>query len=632
MDACVAGITALSCDALEAGRLPDVCIYVCAGSQLCKDVDCDDGDECTEDVCNLADSHCDHTPVSDGTECDFDGLPGVCTAGACESELCKGIDCDDESGCTIDSCDPDDGSCVNTPVDDGSFCDAGYCQGGECLPIASIFPCTEQGIRDAIAAGGGPHGFSCDGPTATKTASEIVIGNDVILDGLGNLMVDGNESHRVFSVPEGVTAELRRLEVSGGRTLEGWAGIHNDGVLALTDASVSRNSAEHGGGGIWNGPTGTLTMMDSAVSGNDGRVNGGIWNAGTATLTRSTVSGNSSEEGLGGIGNVLETATMMLTDSTVSGNTGGLSAGGISMVGTATLTRCAVSNNAGGVAGGISVGRGATLMLIETTVSDNVSTSFDSGGGLVVEDSGAALLTGSTVSGNSSGDGGGGITNGGGTLTLVDSTVSGNYAHNLGGGIFGASALTNSTVSGNDAYSGGGIFLGFGASTLVNSTVSNNTASGDSGEGGGILGYGKATLVLTNTTLAGNHAVLAGDAIFSQGTTTFTNTLVNGACAGGQVVESGGYNIESPGNTCGLDPAVRDLVDVGAEALNLGPLRDNGGPTPTQALRHDPDSVAIDQIPEAMCEADGAPLTTDQRGEPRPVGTRCDVGAFEVQP
>ena len=36
-------------------------------------------------------------------------------------------------------------------------------------------------------------------------------------------------------------------------------------------------------------------------------------------------------------------------------------------------------------------------------------------------------------------------------------------------------------------------------------------------------------------------------------------------------------------------------------------------------------------------DADGLPLTTDQRGEPRPVAIRgpepkCDVGAFEVQP
>ena len=38
-------------------------------------------------------------------------------------------------------------------------------------------------------------------------------------------------------------------------------------------------------------------------------------------------------------------------------------------------------------------------------------------------------------------------------------------------------------------------------------------------------------------------------------------------------------------------------------------------------------SVSIDTIPGADCEAD-----TDQRGEPRPGGAMCDVGAFELQP
>ena len=48
-----------------------------------------------------------------------------------------------------------------------------------------------------------------------------------------------------------------------------------------------------------------------------------------------------------------------------------------------------------------------------------------------------------------------------------------------------------------------------------------------------------------------------------------------------------------------------------------------------------PGSIAIDQTPAEDCvDADGQPLTTDQRGEPRPEtgGTMCDVGAFELQP
>ena len=93
---------------------------------------------------------------------------------------------------------------------------------------------------------------------------------------------------------------------------------------------------------------------------------------------------------------------------------------------------------------------------------------------------------------------------------------------------------------------------------------------------------------------------------------------------------SGGYNAESPGNTCAFEQST-DQVDVSADDLKLGELGDNGGPTQTHALGAG--GVAIDQIPLEDCvDADGQPLTNDQRGEPRPVGDGCDVGAFEVQP
>jgi hypothetical protein len=164
--------------------------------------------------------------------------------------------------------------------------------------------------------------------------------------------------------------------------------------------------------------------------------------------------------------------------------------------------------------------------------------------------------------------------------------------------------LINSTVSGNTAGCGGGIFLLDGVVRLTASTVSDNTAD----EGSGICNGG-----------------------FWEpgGTVEITNTVLDDECVGDMPL-SNGHNIESPGDTCGFDQAT-DQVNVKAEQLNLGPLQDNGGPTQTHALGAG--SVAIDPIPEAECvDADGEPLTTDQRGEPRPGGTMCDVGAFEVQP
>ncbi len=379
----------------------------------------------------------------------------------------------------------------------------------------SVFACTEQGIREAIAEGGGPHTFECDGPITVVTEATIEIDNDVVLDGEGNLTVDAFSQHRVFLVAQNATAELRGVTVSRG-TAEFGGGIFNEGTLTLTNSTVSGNSGGWFGGGISN--EGTLTLTDSTVSDNSG---GGIHSSGTLVLTNSTVSGNTANEG-----------------------------------------------------GGIDAYIGGWSTLIRSTVSGN---SAESGGGIVSR----------------------------GTVALIDSTVSGNSADYHGGGIyvtnFGSPTLTNSTVSGNTAVQGGGIFHHSGILTLANSTLSGNAAD-------------------------------AGGAIYVREQSTIWNSLIVGDCGidGEAPSTSLGHNIESPGDTCGFDQPT-DQVGVGAEQLSLGPLADNGGPTMTHALLLG--SLAIDVIPEGEClDADGEPLTTDQRGEPRPAGDACDVGAFEVQP
>jgi hypothetical protein len=254
-------------------------------------------------------------------------------------------------------------------------------------------------------------------------------------------------------------------------------------------------------------------------------------------------------------------------------------------------------------------------------------------------------LRGFTVTGGRVvGQFGGGIANGG-ELTLVNSTVRDSAAvsepepcggdpctDGRAGGIWngGAGALTlvSSTVSGNTADSGGGIFQSGAALMLTNSTVSGNAAS----QGGGIYSDGSGPVTLTNSTVSGNSAVSGSAILLSEvdpfASMTTTATLIDGACAQqGEVTwTSNGYNIESPGDTCGFDHGT-DLVNITEGQLELGELADNGGPTMTHALGAG--SVAIDHIPAVDCEVD-----KDQRGQPRPEtgGTMCDVGAFEVQP
>jgi len=472
---------------------------------------------------------------------------------------------------------------------------AGSTPAAEC--VDGVCPCSEGGIRAAIAEGSGPYTFDCDGPTTVTTGREIVIDNDVTLDGGGNLTVDGNQRHRVFSVLEAVTVELIAITVANGRqTEEHGGGIRNEGALTLTSSTVSGSSAGRDSG---------CRTDDQALLCSEG---GGIWNAGALTLMNSTVSASSAHFG-GGIANRGGRATLIDSKVLTSLATGCRGAGAI------------VCSGGGGI------WNSGALTMDNSTVSES---SADWGGGIY--NRGFPTLNNSTISGNSAGFDGGGLLNFE-TLMLSDTTVADNFAGQSGGGIAneaGTLDVSNSTLSGNAAVSaGGGIFNPTGAFTdLANTTISANTADR---EGGGI--YTGGELLLVSSTIAENVAP-TGSAIFDPGTPdvelrSIMSTLIAGDCGGSPLV-SGGYNIEGPGDTCGFDTG----TDLSAEdQLDLGPLADNGGSTETHALLTN--SAAIDRIPDIDCvDGAGEPLSADQRGEPRPGGATsiCDVGAFEVQP
>jgi len=318
---------------------------------------------------------CDYMPVADGTECGGGQFapPGICVAGECTATCETAQDCDDLNDCTADACTPVDGGavCDNTLVADGTTCAGGMCQAGECALSGTVLPCIEQGIRNAVAAGGGPYTFDCDGPTTVVTKAEIIINNDVILDGEGNLTVDSNESG-IFS--NNVTAELHGFTVS--RRLG--FGIENDGTLTLMNSTVSGNNNPNpeGAPGIEN--RGTLILMNSTVSGND--TLGGIHNYGTMTLTNSTVSDNACSADCEG-GGIRNEGTMTLTNSTVSGNTSDRDGGGIihARDGTLTIVNSTVSGNTA-MLGGTAIAVEGTTILTNTLIDGTCTSSVTSNG------------------------------------------------------------------------------------------------------------------------------------------------------------------------------------------------------------------------------------------------------------
>lgn len=264
-----------------------------------------------------------------------------------------------------------------------------------------------------------------------------------------------------------------------------------------------------------------------------------------------------------------------------------------------------------------------------------------------VLDNGNLTLDRVTVTGNTmatdAGDywqGGGGIYVGGsGSLTLLDSTVSGNHAAWSGGGIYTFSGSTTtivrSTLSGNISNDTGGAIRSLGDISIVNSTLAGNQATGWHG---GAIFHTDAVMTISSSTIAANvapdwspSAIFIGS--YSPGVVAkldMQNTIVTGnnwyACeqyssSGTVSLTSGGYNVVQD-TSC--NPVSSDVVvwDAG-----LGPLADNGGLTRTMALL--PGSVAIDAVPAGV-NGCGTTIATDQRGWGRPVGSGCDVGAFEL--
>ena len=97
----------------------------CAGTSY----SCDDGDVCNGDeTCNAS---------------------AVCQPGV-------PLPVDDDNECTIDAC--IEGICDNPVANDGFFCGDGYCQSGVCEPLTSLYSCNEEGLLEAVAAGGGSLG------------------------------------------------------------------------------------------------------------------------------------------------------------------------------------------------------------------------------------------------------------------------------------------------------------------------------------------------------------------------------------------------------------------------------------------------------------------------------------------
>ena len=280
------------------------------------------------------------------------------------------------------------------------------------------------------------------------------------------------------------------------------------------------------------------------------------------------------------------------------------------------------SSAAGG--GGLRAPAGANINLNRVTFSGNVSAT-GSGGGVFMT-GGTLTITDSTFSGNTAGNNGGGVHfENTGTLVITGSTFNGNITTTAGDNIGGAGVrmtgsgnitLTNSTFHANNTQgSGGGILMVAysGNLTLNHSTFTQNAAGNTAGgQGGGGLARttGAGSITLYSTIVSTNNSTNAPDILM----------------VGGEVVAD--YSAIGSNTGFALSAASGGIgpnLGFGA-ALNLGALKNNGGPTFTRLPANN--SPAVNAGPTVT---NG--VNTDQRGNTfvRRYAAAIDIGAVETQ-
>jgi hypothetical protein len=293
-----------------------------------------------------------------------------------------------------------------------------------------------------------------------------------------------------------------------------------------------------------------------------------VYNRGRLTLVDSTLSGN--RAGAGGAGGSGNADPLGASGAGGSGGLGG-SGGGLDNQGTLSVSASTISRNSGGAGG--PGGRGGS----------GAGPAGAGGGGGV-------------------GGAGGAVFSAAGLLSVIDSTVYGNIAGagGAGGGLTG---------TGGTGGNGGGIAVVVGPSRVLNATVA--------GDGVGIGGAPGSIEGSTGAAGVGGgifvDSTLPADDMRLQNTIVASSLGANCAVRAGSGIANGGGGLSYGDPTC---PGRRGNPE-------LGPPKDNGGPTATMAIG--PGSAAIDAIPAR----NGGCPATDQRGVRRPQGRGCDSGAFE---
>jgi len=297
------------------------------------------------------------------------------------------------------------------------------------------------------------------------------------------------------------------------------------------------------------------------------------------------------------------------------------------------------------------------FQMIHTTMDNNIASL---GGALhVVADPGLTLAHGASTMqlgsfiGNYATSGGAAWLEGTHRIEMEDMLFMSNEAPDgRGGGIHADAQLEIWRTAFVDNRSGtrGGALSWDGAYTGAElHVVSSTFAENETGQFGGAMAVNGGDVYVSNSTIAHNQATARaahGGGIYHEGATDFrmTHTIVahNAAStglymafAGNDIstvatrVQSTGYNIVADAPVSAFMPSTGDFYGTPSSSpfIPLGTLGYHGYSTLTYDMG--PAFITLDGGDVACTTPDGIAITRDQRGNPRPVGAACDIGAVE---
>src|SRR5580704_14267801 len=175
-------------------------------------------------------------------------------------------------------------------------------------------------------------------PAIYRETLFIYFNLEIIGSGAKTTIVDvsglNNQVVVVGSEPK-VQVRLSGMTFRNGAGQEDGGGIYNCfGTLTVVDSIITGNRISSGNGsygygaGIYNCPSSTLTLINTTISNNSALIGGAICNGGTLTIMNSTFTGNIARRSLlgslaGGIlngGLFQSSGTLAINNSTFSGN------------------------------------------------------------------------------------------------------------------------------------------------------------------------------------------------------------------------------------------------------------------------------------------------------------------------